>query len=1064
MTPFASSFTRNASVSSPNIASLMATVSALQAPKRKKNVYGKLGRPGFGTTNLGSFFDDDDDELVTSKPTIERQPNIKAAYSVQKTEARAHVQKPARPRAKRQNTFDVPSSDDEISPPPKIVSPPKLKPKLVDDTNTSSTQLAPWEKKRLDNAEKARHVPVKKRKSPEWSPEAQLRQELARATASPENSPTSPKSKAAIHKQTIGAASPIKSGDVNASSAAARLAARRKLDNNSAPSSADETSKAGRAVPKRSVLAADESENTPRKRVRTATESKEDNEDVVMDDASYEPTCEVTLKENQHQKEGEDIYDFPDSSADESTKSKSAVKSPKVAKKPARRGKLATFTSKPISRKGISAPVRLSEMIATDTDTTEPSTRAPSASTSRKSTPHQPSTPPSARVCSPETALKATGTMTPKQVQLWDRLLPSDPAVPSPSALAMKDLTISGKRRAPTSVAARKLTKSQSDVSRRRIRLVDRLRASAPSSDDEPSVEGEGEENVEMVDQKMAVQKSLSGPRESEEGNNDPTQTSQSQSQSQSQSTAGGGPKITYSRIRSYLPEDSIEADLMSGLATEALQEPANFGRGGPRPASQAQKSAFDLDDDSDDDNGTGKIRTIHELRASGSNTRGMWDIEEALEDIKQRNVSQRGRRRTALIELATKLSEKSFAARFTGQSCESQLAAECGACPDEIADFALAATIALIVASEPPEHTIKSLHEQGVATWLAQHLQHDTEISTLARDRRNNMSKASQKSLSEFSNMLKTQTSLWNEDTPLVMTPRLIALKALDQLVGKIRRLGNKTELLSAPQLEAILRNPGEATKQDRNIDMALSVSLLESLSTASLSLNWPSRVVTGITEIVPRLDTAMPLLRHALFLALRLCLNLTNENKRNCALLAPATNPTMVQFLMRAIKNGFETLDTENDDEKRTVALDFLVLAIGIMINVSEHCADARDHAVSNPDLLASLVEIFQQGHKHMLEAESVEESISNVTFGYLAVMLANLCQSSDAKAFIAAKLPGQSLRMLIEAVEEFVLHHQKVDTMNFDGEEGKEVWGAFTEKLRVVLVRLKEVEYGG
>jgi hypothetical protein len=131
--------------------------------------------------------------------------------------------------------------------------------------------------------------------------------------------------------------------------------------------------------------------------------------------------------------------------------------------------------------------------------------------------------------------------------------------------------------------------------------------------------------------------------------------------------------------------------------------------------------------------------------------------------------------------------------------------------------------------------------------------------------------------------------------------------------------------------------------------------------------------------------------------------------------------------------------------------------------MINLAEHCNEARSLAVQDSGSLTALVEVFQLGQKHMLDAESVEESISNVTLGYLAVMLANLCQNHDARSFIADKLPGRNLGMLIEAVEEFVRHHQKVDTMNFDGEEGKEVWGAFTEKLKGVLERLREVEQG-
>ena len=847
-------------------------------------------------------------------------------------------------------------------------------------------------------------------------------------------------------------------------SATARLAARRGPAHNSTPSSTDEISKAARAIPKRSALEADDGESTPRKRVRTTTASRESSADVVMTDSAPEPVCGLIQKETNVAKDSKDIYEFSESSADELMTSKTTVKSPKASKKPDRRGKLATYTSRSIAQKGISAPARLAEMIATDTDTTEPSTRSPSVPVSRKTTPQQPSTPPSMRIGSPETAIQASGTMTPKQAQLWDRLLRSDPVVPSPSALAMKDLTITSKRRVVPPSTNRTLTKSQSNVPRRRTRLVDRLKASAPSSDDDSSEEhAVDDEDAEMGGVDTTAQDVVPAHEDVEDPQKVSTRRFQSQSQSQSQGPTGGGPKITYSRTRSYLPEDVVEDDLMLGFSVEIQQDSAPTRRSTSKSAPMSQKSAFDLDDDDEDDNGAGRIRTIHELRASGSNTRGMWDIEEALEDIKHHNVSQRSRRRTALIELATKMADKTFAARFMGQSCELRLVAECGAVPDEIADFVLAAAVALLMASEPPEHAIRSLQEQGVVAWLTQLLEQDVEISKLAKDRRNNMSKASQSSLLEFGEMLRRHSSLWNEDQPHVMAPRLIALKALDQIVSRLRRLGEQSELLSPEELKTVLRHPSQALEQGKQIDVSLSVSVLESLSTAALSLAWPSRVLEGVREILPRLSMTSPLLHHTQFLALRLCLNLTKDNRRNCALLSPTADHSTVHYLVEIVKHGFETLDSEQDDEKRTVALDFLILAIGIMINLAEYCQEAREHAVKDLPLLAALVDYFQQGQKRMLEAESVEESISNVTFGYLAVMLANLCQSPTTRGFIASKLPNQNLGMLVEAVEEFILHHQKVDTMNFNGEEGKEVWGAFTEKLKAVLARLKEAELG-
>jgi hypothetical protein len=513
----------------------------------------------------------------------------------------------------------------------------------------------------------------------------------------------------------------------------------------------------------------------------------------------------------------------------------------------------------------------------------------------------------------------------------------------------------------------------------------------------------------------------------------------------------------TYANTRSHL-DDSID-EVMLGFAGESMRNSPPPSRPAKKSTIPSHKSAFDLDDSDDEQAGNSQIQSIHHLRAAGSLSRGMWDIEEALEEVKQYGLAQRGRRRSALVDLATKLADKTFVTRFLGQSYELQLGAECGACTDEIADFILTAAVALIMASEPSDHAVQGLHEQGVVSWLTRLLDLDTAISKLARDRRNNMSKASQTSLIGFCEVVRSQSCLWGDEKPQVISPRLMALKALDQLTRRLRRLGDKSELLSSDELKKILGDPKEYST---DIDFALSISVLESLSTTSLSLQWPASTLETVRCVLPKLEASSPPLRHAQFLLLRLCLNLTNANDRNCALLT-GNNDSTIRFLLEEIHSGYGQLALEIDDEKRTITLDLLVLAIGIMINLAEHCNEARHLAVQDPDLIGPLVEIFQQGQKHMLDAESVEESISNVTFGYLAVMLANLCQNKGAKDFIASKLPGQNLGMLIEAVEEFVRHHQKVDTMNFDGEEGAEVWGAFTEKLQVVLKSLKEVEGG-
>ncbi|KAK5167396.1 uncharacterized protein LTR77_007095 [Saxophila tyrrhenica] len=1026
----------------------MATTSTLQAPKRKKLVYGKLSKPGYSASN---FFDDED-ELTTSKPTIGSRATVKESYTVQKTEAKAHPVKPPKQPAKQRDPFDIPSSEDEAAEVPSV-APPKYKPALVDDRQRG--HYASWERKETNGAQRNGNGRVGKAGKPA-SPDAQLRRELAGATKSPEANANTARSAESVSPAASKASAVSPSSDTagrKATSAAARLAARKRLAENNGSQSAEESSHLGLSVPKRGGYTVKSSEETPRKRARTESAGRADDNDIAMDDAPVSPPTELNAVSEKNADVAEsNVYDFPDSSEDERVSAKPAVPR-QSAKTNARRGKLTRY-SRTTPRKGLSAPGRLAEMIATDTDTTEAPTRSPSVP-SRNSTPHQPSTPPSAGPGSPEAARRAVTAVTPKQANLWNSLLPSDPIAPSPSALAIKDLSISGSRRTSRKPSSPRLTKSQSDAPRSRTRLVDRLKASVMDSESDLSEDSEDE--IEVADSEMTDQPSVSKLPKAAQPPKIQRQTSYSQSQSQ---TAVTGPKITYSSMRSYLPEDNMEADLMLGLDDEPPPPAAATKR---TISSQTQKSAFDFDD-SEDDEGPGKMRSIHELRASGSNARGMGDIDDLLDDIAKHSVAQRGMRRTAITSLAARLMDKSFKSRFVGQSCESRLAAECGACPDAIADFLLASCVALLLDTNSPEHVVRSFQDAEIVVWLTMRLSSETPMAKLAKDRKNNMSKSAQTSLLEFSERLRTHTALWHENVPAIVTPRLVSLRALDLLVRALRRIGDRSELLGEKQLQTILPDSSDAKDQAYHLELALAVSVLESLSTAAVTLEWPTEVVEEISKILPTLNATSTMLRDTRFLALRLCLNLTNENARNCELLSKSDNGSTTTYLLQSIQKGFGNLGHEEDAQKKSIVLDFLVLALGIMINLSEHSNEARTQAISEPELLDSLLSIFQFGQRHMLEAESEEESIANVTFGYLAVMLANLCQSKDARIFIASKLPGQNLRMLVDAVEEFVAHHQKVDTLNFEGEEGKEVWGAFTAKLKVVLGRLKEVEAGG
>lgn len=1022
----------------------MAAMSALaHARRRKQATYGKASRNSSAWNITG--FADDEDELasaasVVAQPAVEvrrlKSPvksttidTSKIATDTQRVGKR--ISEPRRPpkhvesRSMKQDMWDVPSSDDDVGNSIMRRSPPKsVGRRKIDSVVEEDVPLAPWEQKRTLRTGTALAEPAGANKI---ATEMQIRAKTG---------PQAQQGKEVL--PSAESVSPEKLVSPGTGSAADRLKARRQLLDRSAASVASEMQKSSPTTQKRLEHGSSDSNPTPRKRHRQAKEATEDGGDVVMLDV---PGCSLSSVQAATK-----VLPMASSIAGEDASLKSRAASRQQVQRNPRRGKLSNV-SRVSPQTMVSAPARLTEMLVDDTDATADYSYSPSTSTSRPSTPQKHSG--STGTSSPETARKITST--PKQDHLWSQLLSEDSAVGSPSVLPLDGLTLHADRRTGVkrTAATRVLTKFSSDIgpTRERTKLVDRLKASAPSSDSDRSGSEQDESDAEDVDM------SSDEPAAHESGH------CQSQSYSQSTAFVESVPRITYSRVRSYLPEDSFEDGLMLSIpsAPKAAAAPS-ISRKMTSSNSASQQSIYDLPD-SDDEDTNGRLRTVHELRAAGSNQRFMDETSGLLDDIAVHAMSARGRRRSALIELTKKLmASKAFVEKFFRQGFEQKLLAELAAPADEIADFVLAVALVSLLTEECPEHAAKSMKERHATAWLAQRLMNDSCMAKRAKDRKNNMSKAAQATFIEFVDIACAHDTFWGDLRPTAITTRTVVLKALDSLVGKLRRSGDRSELLGREEVRAILFSEHEldllmGREEDLPTDMCLSVSTLENLATLSDGNSWPPDVVQQLGKLLISPMLASEKLRHLRFLALRLCSNLTSDNVRSCRQL---TKLRVVHSLLECVSRGLRGLGSSME----AIDLDVLVLEMGVTINVAEQVESARASAASRETapILVQLVTAFNAGQKRLLEAETEEGAAANVAYAYLAVVLAILCRNREAKVVIAGQLPGQKLHTLIEVVEEFIRHQSRVDKLTFGGEEGGEVWTAFTEKLKGILERLK------
>jgi len=637
----------------------------------------------------------------------------------------------------------------------------------------------------------------------------------------------------------------------------------------------------------------------------------------------------------------------------------------------------------------------------------------------------------SARSISPappesETTPKAVRT-TPRQEKLWDALL-------SPSPSRMLPLQ-------PTSQSVFDLNASPKPIPTRR-RLVDVLKAVAePSSDIAPSDDIDEEETNE----------------------DDPSQIeqpSQSYSQAQSQGAVVNVPtRITYTSQRSFLaaPADAVE-DFSQSLDDFGLLElPSLPGT----TMGQANARSAETSDDDDDDESSKAMLSIHELRAAGGSRRFEDDV--PLGDLEGTGKVATSRRRAALMELCKKLlHDPRFLQRFSQASTVVAVIERCKAEKDEITSAVLAAIVALTL-HEPKSSTI-AVHMQsaGVLDWIQRLLPLQRDLTKISKDRTSNMSKVAQTTVSELQQELGS-SSLWGTTKLTAISPRLLALTADELLVRRLREAGEKSCLLTSQNLNTLLSilaessssNVGSIPPQLEMQEEAI-LSLLESFTIAETCRSdaslWNTNALRLLVESLEHVLSRASTSESSQKLVLRTCISLANNNESIAAAFA---KPELLERIVHLVNDSFDQIAALSIDAS-LLLLDRLLLCCAALMNLAEWNDKVRTTLFEHDlDGLNSMVRTFAQSKDRAAETDSLEQSQINVAYGYLAIVLGNLCQNAVLRDHVRSQLPGKSLDSLVAVIEEFASHSQKMEELE-DGSD--DAWTAFTARVRAVADTLR------
>ena len=428
------------------------------------------------------------------------------------------------------------------------------------------------------------------------------------------------------------------------------------------------------------------------------------------------------------------------------------------------------------------------------------------------------------------------------------------------------------------------------------------------------------------------------------------------------------GPKVTYSARRTLLAEGSSAGGLETVDEDAWLKEPL-LPTGG---------SQFDLDDDDDDEPFTkGAVRSIHELRQAGANSRFADEIEDLLARIGRPSGNTASSRRNALVELAQKLSDKSFVRKFRDHNGDRSLFEQVGKETDIIAGYALVAILTTLLASTASTHIMSQLQGQGLSLLLKRLLAISADIQPISKDRSSNLSRNGQQAMSKLKASLLI-LPIWEPTTPFMLSPRRLALKALELVV---KHSGPVEGELFSPevtdQLFSLLANASEPDswkypRTDESIDFHLALSLLESYSVQAMQTESKDRWTFKHLPIIA--DTLGTTLRRSNgrlgevgLLVLKLTLNTANNNHDAAtAFIEKGT----VWTLANAVCDTFETATAAIDDtDVFNSHLESLLLMLGVMINFSEHDRNTGGALLSALDdsqaPLDRLVRLFLNHH---------------------------------------------------------------------------------------------------
>ncbi|KAJ8064506.1 hypothetical protein OCU04_006838 [Sclerotinia nivalis] len=664
--------------------------------------------------------------------------------------------------------------------------------------------------------------------------------------------------------------------------------------------------------------------------------------------------------------------------------------------------------------------------------------------------------------------------ISPKAAELRDTLLDKDHETEGTASTSGDELSLVMTKPKKLYPMPRKLSKTAALAKPTSItprkRLIDSLVKQAPRQDSDDEEEEDDDESGNEHDNSQLEDhfQHLHNSRAQSLTPDLPTFTTSAQASQGSQIT---GPKFTYSRQRSMLVEEDMMEQLAFNMPLETPQ--GSQRRRGSIPSLKPLLS-FREDEEGEDEAANTTIRTIHELRQAGANSRFADEVEDLLDRIGKPTAKPSSMRRSGLLDLGIKMKDKAFVRQFRAHGAEQRLFVDIGEEIDVVSGFLMISLIMPILAEGSVPLVVSQLQQQGISKLLNRLISVEKSIVSVTKERKTNMSKMAQNSISAYHDFLLA-ISAWKDLSPVELSPRTFALKCLELMVRQSREAGDASDIISeelnTSLFEILTSSDGDAPWDlphgTEAIDFYLTLSTLESHSlvarTAQDETIWLRQLLPIIGNTLnTALNRPLDSFGEQQILALKLTVNVTNHNPKACDAIA---NSDLMYTILRVVVAKFKSMSNLWAEEEIIVAVDNLILLIGAMINFALWSTKALKNidkfAGTAQDPLDELIRLFVDNREKTFEADSQHESHKNVPLGYLSVLLGHFCLLPAIEKRIRMRQRTKTLRPLITSINEFIVYHKAADDEIAPNEEGHSPHVTVTKQLEDLVRKLLAIK---